>query len=204
MGSAPDNQDRRILDIAVDHLRRMGLRKMTVVDIAADAGMTHANVYRYFPSKLALVDQIIDEWLRSIEGRLAEIMQAPDPADDKLERFLTYLPRAYAEKSARDGNVFAAYLEAKAAGREVATRHSTRIRSILGQIVEEGIATRVFTLPDRRRIEALVLDAMFRFIDPGAMRDLLRESSGEGLGGLDMRRDRLVRMVIRGLAPGRG
>ena len=48
--------------------------------------MTHANVYRYFPSRAALVDAVVDVWLKATERRLAEIADGPDPADDKLER----------------------------------------------------------------------------------------------------------------------
>ena len=45
-----------LLGIATDHVRRFGIERTTVVAIAREAGMTHANVYRYFPSKEALVD----------------------------------------------------------------------------------------------------------------------------------------------------
>ena len=40
--------DTRLLAIAADHLKHFGPRQVTVVSIADAAGMTHANVYRYF------------------------------------------------------------------------------------------------------------------------------------------------------------
>jgi AcrR family transcriptional regulator len=80
--------DARLLTIAAEHLRRLGPRRVTVVGIAQAAGMTHANVYRYFPSKTALIDAVAAQWLRRLELGLAEIADAPDPADDKLERLL--------------------------------------------------------------------------------------------------------------------
>ena len=48
----------RILTVASEHLRKFGLKRFTVVAVAEEAGMTHANVYRYFPSKDALIDEI--------------------------------------------------------------------------------------------------------------------------------------------------
>ena len=48
--------------------------------------MSHANIYRYFPSKSALVEGVTDYWLRPIEAGLRDIADGPDPAYDKLER----------------------------------------------------------------------------------------------------------------------
>ena len=78
----------RLLAIAADQLRRFGPRHVTVVGIADAAGMTHANVYRYFASKAALIDAVAGQWLRRLEAIIADIADAPDPADDKLERLL--------------------------------------------------------------------------------------------------------------------
>ena len=55
--------DGRILRIAAEHIRRYGLERTTVVSIAAEAGMSHANVYRYFPSKNSLIEALTDHWL---------------------------------------------------------------------------------------------------------------------------------------------
>ncbi len=49
----PESNEARLVEIARAHVRRLGHARTTVVGIAADAGMTHANVYRYFPSKMA-------------------------------------------------------------------------------------------------------------------------------------------------------
>ena len=50
--------DSRLLAIAADQLKEFGPRHITVVGIADAAGMTHANVYRYFANKAALIDAV--------------------------------------------------------------------------------------------------------------------------------------------------
>ena len=40
-------------------IRRYGFHGASMVQIAAEAGMSHANVYRYFPSKAALFDAVL-------------------------------------------------------------------------------------------------------------------------------------------------
>ena len=51
----PPNETReRILAAATALLRKHGPAKVTVLDVAARAGMSHPNVYRHFKSKSAL------------------------------------------------------------------------------------------------------------------------------------------------------
>ena len=56
----------RILEAAVDVLRRFGPDKATVVDVARALGVTHGSVYRYFPSKAALRDAVVKQWLEAM------------------------------------------------------------------------------------------------------------------------------------------
>lgn len=200
---AGESVEARILAIAVRHLRRDGLRHMTIVRIAADAGMTHANVYRYFPSKIALVDRLVSDWLRGIERNLSEISQAPDPADDKLERYLTVYSRALDDQARGESAIFDVFLDAIDRGREVALRHRQRAHDLLVRILDEGSATRVFTQGDVRRGEALIADALFRFVDPHAVARDMQSDAGKTGGAREARRDRLTRLVIRGLSGSR-
>ena len=185
----------RILLAATDHVRRMGVARLSVVHVARAVGMTHANIYRYFPSKAALVEEVGTDWLRGVEQRLGDITQAPDPAYDKLERFLTLLARTYEEKARADPAVFGILAETTAISRE---RHERRVRDLLGRIIEEGVATRAFASGDVRRSEQLVLDVMHRFIDPSSV---LRAVSSEPArpSSWESRRERATRLLVRGL-----
>ena len=74
--------------------------------------MTHANVYRYFPSKAALFEEITASWLRPIETRLREAAEAAAPAYDKLESMLMTVHRAYRQKLENDPALFDLLIEA--------------------------------------------------------------------------------------------
>ena len=50
--------DQRLLEIAAGHIRRFGAARTTIVGVAQEAGMSHANIYRYFPSKTGLLDAV--------------------------------------------------------------------------------------------------------------------------------------------------
>ncbi len=190
--------DARLLVVAAGHVRRFGANRVTVVGVAGEAGMTHANVYRYFPSKVALLDAVAGAALRPIETLLADIAAAPDPADDKLERMILGLWRAYRDFLEADRNIFDVYVTAVATSRGLARKHRGRVRTLFERVVDEGVATGAFEPRDRERALSLLTDTFYRFTHPAAIRldaDLPRAS-------LDMRLASAVRVVLRALASG--
>lgn len=72
----------RILDAAERLLGRFGYRKMTVDDIAAEAGIGKGTVYLSFPSKeevvLSTVDRIVERVCTAMEKEAARDASAPD------------------------------------------------------------------------------------------------------------------------------
>ena len=189
----------RLLEIAREHVRRFGAARTTIVGIAAQAGMTHANVYRYFASKQALFEEITASWLRPLEARLREAADGADPAYDKLERMLLAIYRAYRQKLETDPAIFAVLIEALETGRASARKHRARVQSEIQRVVEDGIASSAFAMSDRRRALSLIFDAAHRFIHPLALR-LDAETPGPAL---EARFERVIDLVLRALRAGR-
>ncbi|MHB8463563.1 MAG: TetR/AcrR family transcriptional regulator [Acidimicrobiales bacterium] len=54
-----DTED-RILDAAEACLRRLGLRRASMGDVAMHAGLSRGSLYRYFPDRSALVDAVLE------------------------------------------------------------------------------------------------------------------------------------------------
>jgi AcrR family transcriptional regulator len=189
----------RVLEIARSHVRRFGPARTTVVGIAREAGMTHANVYRYFPSKEALFEEMTASWLRPLETRLREAADGADPAYDKLERMLVAIHRAYREKLESDPPLFDLLVEALEKGKGSARKHRARVQSDLQRVVEEGIASGAFAMTDRRRALSLVFDAAHRFIHPLAV----RLDAQTPTAALEMRFERIIALALRALRSGR-
>jgi AcrR family transcriptional regulator len=165
-----DQPKARILQAARAELSAHGARRLTVVLVAERAGMTHANVYRYFASKTALIDAVTSEWLRPLEVQLAAVADAPDPTLDKIERMVLAINRAYREVLEQEPHLFEVFVDAFVASRGTARKHRARVRGLMERVVEEGIASDALGTRDPARAMALVLDATFRFIHPGVMR----------------------------------
>ena len=197
--SGPDSVEARILEVARAHIRRFGATRATIVGVAHDAGMTHANVYRYFPSKATLFEEISASWLRPIETRLREVADGPAPAGDKLETMLMTVHRAYRQKLESDPALFDLLIEALESERPVARRHRARVQSEVQRVVEEGIASGAFAMTDRRRAMALIFDAAHRFIHPIALK-LDKDAAAAALAG---RCETVVARALRTLRIGR-
>jgi AcrR family transcriptional regulator len=65
-------------------LRRHGLAKTTVVDVARALGMSHANVYRHFTSKAALRAAVAERWLKAISDPLDAFVHEKGPSASRL------------------------------------------------------------------------------------------------------------------------
>jgi AcrR family transcriptional regulator len=201
MPTAPpaETNEARLVDIARAHVRKFGHARTTVVGVAADAGMTHANVYRYFPSKTALLDEVVASGLRPLEARLREAADGADPAHDKLERMLIAIHRDYRGKLDDDPAVFDLLIEALARDRPSARKHRARVQSEIQRVLEEGVSSGAFAMTDRRRAMSLIFDAAHRFIHPVA----LRLDSDASAGAVASRFEAVLAMTLRALRTGR-
>jgi AcrR family transcriptional regulator len=201
MPTAPpaETHEARLVDIARAHVRKFGHARTTVVGVAADAGMTHANVYRYFPSKAALLDEVVASGLRPLEARLREAADGADPAHDKLERMLIAIHRDYRGKLDDDPALFDLLIEALAGDRPSARKHRARVQSEIQRVLEEGVSSGAFAMTDRRRAMSLIFDAAHRFIHPVA----LRLDSDALPSAVAARFEAVLAMTLRALRTGR-
>lgn len=77
-----------ILDATDRLLARFGYRKMTVEDIAAEAGIGKGTIYLYFTSKEEVVLSHIDRIVERLNNRLTEIAQSDAAAAERLRLML--------------------------------------------------------------------------------------------------------------------
>lgn len=191
--------DQRLLDIAAAHIRRFGAAHVAIVRIAEEAGMSHANVYRYFPSKTALIDEVTAAWLKPVEADLRVIGDGPDPPSDKLERLLFAIHRAYRAKLDDDPALFALLVSAIEENRGVARKHRNRVQQEVQRALEDGMSSGAFARLDMRRAMALVFDMMHRFIHPAS----IRMDAPAPRAAIEQRASRVFVQVARALTPTR-
>jgi len=188
----------RILAAAETVLRRHGAVKLTVVDVARALGMSHANIYRYFPSRTALHDALVDRWLQQVSVPLREIATRPGPAAQRLEAWLLALIAAKRRKVLHDPELFEAYHTAAEAARTVVDKHLRDVRRDLASIVRDGVASGEFTVRDVSAAVTALRDATARFVDP----HYIRQTARGGARRHEQDAKRVLKLVIAGLKAG--
>lgn len=73
-----EQKRREILDAAIRCFIRDGFRGASTTDICAEAGISPGHLYHYFPSKMAIIEAMIDLGLARSAERFEKILSAPD------------------------------------------------------------------------------------------------------------------------------
>ncbi|MGH9135693.1 MAG: TetR/AcrR family transcriptional regulator [Acidimicrobiales bacterium] len=88
----------RVLAAVVTCLGRVGVRRLTVDEVASEAGVSRASVYRWFPGgRDQLVDEAITWEVARYLNRLAEAVAAETTLADRLTRGLLFAHRTIEE-----------------------------------------------------------------------------------------------------------
>ncbi len=156
----------RILEAAEDVLRRFGLAKTTVVDVARALGVSHGSIYRHFPSKAALQDAIAERWLTRKLMPLSTIANEDGPATERLRRWLTLLCSMTRKNALDDPELFATHRELADAARDVVRTHINHLVEQITQIIRDGVAQGEFATNDPFVSARAVFTATTLFHDP--------------------------------------
>jgi AcrR family transcriptional regulator len=182
----------RILVAAEDVLRRYGPAKANVVDVARALGVSHASVYRHFPSKAALRDTVTERWLAGISAPLEAVASEESSAPERLQRWLDLLVSAKHSKALDDPELFATYIELTADARDVVLAHVDTLVGQLARIIADGVEQGVFESTDPLSAGRAVFDATARFHNPA-------HASAWGDPGIAAAYEGVRALVLRGL-----
>jgi AcrR family transcriptional regulator len=182
----------RILEVTEDVLRRFGLAKATVVDVARALDVSHGSVYRHFPSKASLRDAVAKRWLDRVSAPLQEIALAPGPAPARLENWLRALFAAKHNRVCDDPEMFATYLTLAREARDVVKAHKDCLVDQIALILSDGVEQGAFDVTDARSSARAVFEATSRFHHPGHCDEWSDPA-------LSARIDAVLALLLRGL-----
>jgi AcrR family transcriptional regulator len=182
----------RILEVTEDVLRRFGLTKATVVDVARALDVSHGSVYRHFPSKASLRQAVAKRWLDRVNAPLQKVAEGSGPAPAKLERWLRTMISIKHKKVCEDPEMFETYLTLAQEACQVVKAHKDGLVDQIAQILSEGVKQGVFQVSDLKTSARALFDATSRFHHP-AHSD---EWSDPQLGA---RIDAVLALLLRGL-----
>ena len=156
----------RILEVTEDVLRRFGLAKATVVDVARALDVSHGSVYRHFPSKASLREAVAKRWLDRVNAPLQKIADSTGPAPARLERWLRTMFAIKHKRLGDDPEMFATYLTLAREACKVVKGHKDCLVDQIAQMLVAGVKEGAFEVADPKISARAIFDATSRFHHP--------------------------------------
>jgi AcrR family transcriptional regulator len=182
----------RILEATEDVLRRFGLAKATVVDVARALDVSHGSVYRHFPSKASLREAVAKRWLDRVDAPLRKIAEGSGPAPARLERWLRALFAAKYKRVCEDPEMFATYLTLAREACAAVRAHKDGLVDQIAHILSDGVKQGAFQVADAKATARALFDATSRFHHPA-------HSDEWSDPQVESRIDALLALLLRGL-----
>lgn len=134
----------RILEAGERLFRHYGYSKTTVADIARDLGMSPANIYRFFASKVEIHQAICGRMLGAALQLVTDIAHMPLPASERLRRCIAEQHRLTVDTMLDQEKVHEMVIVAIERDWHVIERHIDRVHAVYAQIIRDGITAGEF------------------------------------------------------------
>ncbi|KAA3448079.1 TetR family transcriptional regulator [Mesorhizobium sp. SARCC-RB16n] len=162
----PDEMRARILAVADEQFRRLGYHKTSVADIASELGMSTANVYRFFPSKGAIIESICGRVVNEVAEIAFAIARTSAPASEKLDQLLTAVHQHSKTTLVKEKRMHDMIVAAVQEKRAIIKAHTERIVAILQAIIREGVEDGEFQVENPAEAACAVKTAFTPFFHP--------------------------------------
>jgi AcrR family transcriptional regulator len=167
-----------------------------VADIAAELGMSPANVYRFFPSKNAIVEAICQRCLAEVEAKTWAVARDSRPAGERLERLILEVLNFHKENHFTEPRVKELVLAAIELSWNAIRAHKEMMRAAVETILREGIASGEFEPVEPHETAHLILLSVIAFTHPVMVGQCLDEGQD-----LETEARASVRFVLRAITP---
>jgi AcrR family transcriptional regulator len=176
--------------------RRLGFAKTAVADIAAELQMSPANVYRFFPSKTAIVQAICQRCLSQVEEAAWTIARSKVPAAQRIERLILAILAYHKENLLTERRVNDIVLVAIEHNWDHIRAHKDVLRNVVELILRDGIEAGEFERVDSRTTADLILRSVVVFTHPVLIGQCLQD--GEDL---ETEARESVRFLLQAITP---
>jgi AcrR family transcriptional regulator len=194
----PDDTRARIIETAETLFRRLGFAKTTVADIAAELGMSPANVYRFFTSKGAIVEAICKRCLSEVEEKAWKVARSKASAAERMERLILEILAYHKENFVSEQRVNELVVAAIEASWDAIRAHKQSMQNVTELILRDGIAAGEFEVVEPRETAELIMRSVVAFTHPLLIGQCVEE--GEDV---EAEARASIRFLLRAITPKR-
>jgi AcrR family transcriptional regulator len=198
VGAKREDTRARIMQTAETLFRRLGFAKTAVADIASELGMSPANIYRFFPSKNAIVEAICQRCLSEVEEKGWAVARSKAPAGQRIERLFLEILSYHKDNLLIEKRVHDMVLVAIEQNWNAILAHKETMRTAVELILRDGIEAGEFERVDPRETSHFFMQSLVGFCHPV----LVAQSLQDGHDLESEARDS-VRFLLRAITPRR-
>jgi AcrR family transcriptional regulator len=191
-----DDTRGRIMETAEALFRRLGYAKTAVADIAAELGMSPANVYRFFSSKAAIVEAICGRCLGELDEKAWAVARSRDRSAVRLERLILEILTYHKENLLTEQQVNDIVLVAIEQNWQAIQQHKEAIRTVIEVILRDGIESGEFEPVDARETSRSIMRALVSFCHPMLLAQCLQEGQD-----VETEARHIVAFLLRAITP---
>ena len=156
----------RILREGERLFRHYGYSKTTVADIARELGMSPANVYRFFPSKLAINEALCSQMLDERVAVALKIANGPGSAIERIRTILMTIHQMTVSLLLDEKKVHEMVSVAMEEDWEAIRQHIHRQIEIIAKVVSEGMSAGEIALGEPGHVAKCLNQAFMVQIHP--------------------------------------
>lgn len=100
-----------LLEVVDDLIRKRGAVDISMTDLAAAAGMSPSNLYRFFDNKEALLEAVAERFFAEKVRIMVEVTESDLPVSDKMYQYFARRYLAMVEQYEAEPDLLKSYLE---------------------------------------------------------------------------------------------
>ena len=163
----------KLIQTAETIIRERGAISFTITDLAAEAGMSQSNVYRFFENKDQLAEVMAGRWFAELIAIIEDLVETEMPAEQKLYEFFA---RRLVVKRARfeeDPDLFRSYMELGDQHFEVIRGYVDLTDHYMASILAEAMEAGYFEGLELDAVVSLVNTMVQPFCNPNLMMNMM-------------------------------
>jgi AcrR family transcriptional regulator len=173
---------RKLLLATVEKMvRARGAADLSMTELAAEAGMSPSNIYRFFESKEALLEAVAEEWFADKTAVMEEVSASDLPAQEKMLAFFSRRFALMCRRYEEDPELFKSYCQLGNQYFDVVRGYVDLGDHYLSMIVAEAMEEGYFEGLSIDQSVSLVNQMVFPYCSPDTMTTILHNLSEEKL-----------------------
>lgn len=191
-GLTPKELQQKALDAAEEEIRKNGVERLKLTDVARELNLSHAALYKHFSDKEALLDSVSSRWLDRIDTALENVTSLEGSPEARLTEWFLTLHRLKREKVLADPKIYSAFNMSAEKTRPFVQKHIRTMYSQLQRMVGEGIRSGTFFCKTPEEGARILFEGTAAFHHPRLVFENIQEEREEFLLSL-------IRNLLSGL-----